>query len=240
MCVGQTILLSDGVSGGTWTSGTPAVATIGSATGIVTGVSFGTATVTYAAGGCQVTGLVNVISSPLPVTGAHVCVGGTVTLSDASPGGSWSSSIPAQAVVGSSTGIVTGMSSGTVIISYTLGTTGCTQVAAVVVNPVSPILGTPVVCVGQATALTDTTLGGTWSSSNPAAGTVSTAGIVTGISAGTTVISYSLGTGCAATMTVTVNGLPPAITGPLLYAQDKTSPWQTLHPAGYGTAETWP
>ena len=111
---------------------------------------------------------------------------------------------------------------GRVIISYTLGTTGCTQVAAVVVNPVSPILGTPVVCVGQATALTDTTLGGTWSSSNPAAGTVSTAGIVTGISAGTTVISYSLGTGCAATMTVTVNGLPPAITG-CLYAAERAA-----------------
>ena len=215
VCVGQTIVLTDGVPGGTWSSGTPAVATIGSTTGIVTGVSFGSTIITYSSGGCQVTATVNVISSPLPVTGpTHVCVGGTITLSDASPGGHWTSSMPTEATAGSSTGIVTGIASGTVIISYTLGSTGCTQVAAIVVNPISPILGTPVVCVGQTTTLVDTTLGGSWSSSNPGIGTISGAGIVTGIAAGTTTISYSLGTGCAVTVTVTVNGIPPAISGP--------------------------
>jgi hypothetical protein len=49
-----------------------------------------------------------------------VCVGSTVTLSDATAGGTWSSSNPAVATIGSSTGVVTGVSSGTVVITYAL------------------------------------------------------------------------------------------------------------------------
>jgi sugar lactone lactonase YvrE len=47
VCVGHTTHLYDSASGGTWSSGTPSVATVGSSTGIVTGVSAGTAAITY-------------------------------------------------------------------------------------------------------------------------------------------------------------------------------------------------
>lgn len=53
--------------------------------------------------------------------------------------------------------------------------------------------------------------GGTWSSSNTAVATIGeTTGILTAVSAGTTIISYTYGSGCLATKTVTVNPPPPA------------------------------
>ena len=51
------------------------------------------------------------------------------------------------------------------------------------------ITGTPTVCVGSTTALTDPGSGGTWSSSNGLVATVGTSGIVTGMAAGTATIS---------------------------------------------------
>ena len=85
-----------------------------------------------------------------------------------------------------------------------------------------PIYGTPVVCVGAQIELTsDTTSmvcsGGLWSSSNPAVATVDTSvgfgvGVVVGLTAGTTTISYAMG-GSVSTVVVTVNPGPPAIMG---------------------------
>jgi sugar lactone lactonase YvrE len=47
LCVGHTNSLSDAIAGGTWTSSSTTIATIGSSSGIVTGVSAGTASITY-------------------------------------------------------------------------------------------------------------------------------------------------------------------------------------------------
>ena len=46
-CVGSTTTLTGASSGGTWTSGATGIATVGSSSGIVTGVSAGTAPITY-------------------------------------------------------------------------------------------------------------------------------------------------------------------------------------------------
>lgn len=86
------------------------------------------------------------------------------------------------------------------------------------VNPgptTAPITGTFTVCVGATTDLDDATPGGTWSSSTPAVGTVNnTNGIVTGISAGTTTITYHVGTGnVTAVVTVIATPTVAAITG---------------------------
>ena len=208
ICVGATLTLTDPVSGGSWTSGNPAVATVGSSTGLVTGASPGTATIAYASGGCGTSVTVTVVAAPAAMTGpSAVCVGSTITKSDVSPGGSWSCGSPWLASIGSSSGVITGLASGTVIVSYALGT-GCAVVAPVIIDPISQILGTPEVCVGQQTLLADTTLGGSWSSSAPAIATVSSAGVVTGYSAGVTTISYLLATGCYATQVVTVDPVP--------------------------------
>jgi len=51
------------------------------------------------------------------------------------------------------------------------------------------------VCAGTVIQLNETTASGTWSSSNTGIATVSTTGIVTGIAAGTDVVSYTVPAG---------------------------------------------
>src|ERR1043166_5888863 len=96
-------------------------------------------------------------------------------MSDGTPGGVWSSGNDLTATIGSTTGILTGASSGTVLVSYTLGS-GCMAVSSIIVNPVSPINGPGSVCQGQSIILSDTTEGGTWSSSNTTIATVTATG----------------------------------------------------------------
>lgn len=218
MCVGQSVTLSD-IGGGTWSSSTPGVATVGLTSGIVTGVTAGTATISYSLGtGCAAIKTATVYPIPSAIIGdTTVCQGLTKTLSDATLGGTWSVSNPAIATIGLTSGIVTGVSSGTTVISYTSGI-GCRVIRPMIVYPISPILGPNVVCPGQSIILSDTTMGGAWFSSNPAVATATTTsmftGNVTGVATGTATISYRLPTGCFATHAVNVLSVPPVITGP--------------------------
>ena len=216
VCIGSTTTLSDAATGGIWSSSNGAVATVGSGSGVVSSVSLGTATIIYTLPfGCTASAIITVDPLPSAITGANVvCEGASITLSDVDAGGTWGSSTTTVAIAGSTTGTVTGISSGTTTITYTLPT-GCNTTYVVSVNPVSPISGSMAVCVGSTSCLTDATGGGTWTSSNTAVGTVGTTGCVTGISAGTTIISYALPSGCTATTVVTVNPLPNPITGTL-------------------------
>ncbi len=70
------------------------------------------------------------------------------------------------------------------------------------------ITGTPQVCVGSTTALSDAITGGTWSSSNTGLATVGSTGIVTGVAPGSAVITYNAGSGCVASATVDIEALP--------------------------------
>jgi trimeric autotransporter adhesin len=214
MCSGLGSTLSDAAGGGTWSSSNTSIATVGAGTGFVTGSGPGTAMITYLLPtGCMATTSVSVNSAPGPISGStSVCAGSVSALSDAG-GGAWSSANPAIASVGTGTGIVTGIASGTTSITYSLGT-GCTTSTVVTVQPVpSAITGATSVCTGATTSLSDVTGGGTWSSSATTVGTITTGGVVSGIIPGTTTISYSLPSGCAVTAIVTVNSAPPAITG---------------------------
>ena len=113
------------------------------------------------------------------------------------------------------TGLVTGVAAGTSVITYT-DNTGCSKTATVTVNPSPTITGTLSVCIGATTQLTGS---GTpaavnpWVSASPAVATVNNTGLVTGVAAGTSVITYTNNNGCSITATVTVNALP--ITGTL-------------------------
>src|SRR5579872_493950 len=120
VCVGSVITLSDATPGGVWTSGTTTIATVGSATGVVTGVSPGSTNMFYTVAGCDVYNIVTVISGTVAaITGpTSVCTGSTITLADATLGGTWTSSAPSVASIGSSSGIVTGVSTGSVAITY--------------------------------------------------------------------------------------------------------------------------
>jgi hypothetical protein len=70
------------------------------------------------------------------------------------------------------------------------------------------------VCVNSTLQLTNTTTGGVWSSANTAIATVDNTGLVTGISSGSTTISYTVtnSNNCSTTVTnnITVNPLPSA------------------------------
>ena len=216
VCAGSNITLTDAVAGGAWSSGAAGVASV-SASGVVTGNSAGTATISYTVGGCSATYVVTVTSLPTAILGNRViCSGTSGTLSDAVAGGVWSSSNPAVASIVAATGVVTGLGTvtATATISYTIGGS-CFTTAIVTVNP-SPagISGTPAVCAGLTTTLTDASAGGTWSSSNPGIGSIGAAsGIVSGIVAGTTTISYTNSFNCSSTVLFTVNPSPVAITG---------------------------
>jgi gliding motility-associated-like protein len=221
VCVGLTTQLTGSATAAAvnpWVSSNTAIATV-SGTGLVTGVSAGTATITYTnSNGCQRTALVTV--NPLPtITGTlTVCVGLTTQLTGSATAAAvnpWVSSNTAVATV-SSTGLVTGVSAGTATITYT-NTNGCQQTALVTVNPLPTITGTLTVCVGLTTQLTGSATAAAvnpWVSSNTAVATVSGTGLVTGVSAGTATITYTNSNGCQRTALVTVNPLP-TITGTL-------------------------
>ncbi len=213
-CSGTTTTLSDSVTGGTFTSSNTAVVTIGTTIGTMTGVSAGTATITYVLpDGCFTTHPVTVNQSPGPITGlSHICQGTAATLVDTTSGGSWSSGAPGIALIGTGTGIVTGVLHGTAVISYTMPS-GCFDTATLVVDPIpSSLYGPSQICEGSTMSLTDSVVGGGWSSSSTSVATVS-AGVVTGVSAGVATISYTLSAGCYVTKSVTINPLPDTIVG---------------------------
>ncbi len=214
VCPGFLISLSDVVSGGTWASSNTANATI-DGSGIVSGIATGTATISYSLGtGCTVTKAMSVYAAPMAITGAgSVCKGAMTQLTDATAGGSWSATGSA-ASVGAGTGIVAGVSAGTTTISYVMTSTGCAATTIVTVsNAPGAIAGNSTVCTANTITLTNAVSGGTWSSTGSAASVGTTNGIVTGVSAGTATITYSLGGSCITTKIITVAPPLPAITG---------------------------
>lgn len=212
VCGSQSITLTNPTAGGTWSSSNTLVATVGT-TGVVTGgVGGGVAIITYSLGaGCVATKALTVNPFATIVGSTGVCVGQTITLTNATPGGAWASSNPTLGSIDASTGILRGRASGTVTISYTIG--GCRATQSVAVSAAVTITGTLSVCSGYTSNLTPSPAGGVWSSSASAIGTVSNLSVAMGVSAGTCVISYSMGTGCYATAVFTVNPLD-ATTGP--------------------------
>jgi gliding motility-associated-like protein len=228
-CVSGTTQLANATPGGTWSSSDNGIATV-SPSGLVTGVSVGAVTISYAVTGTcgttTVTQQVNITTTPtLPaITGTpNVCVNATTQLSNTTPGGTWSSSNNAVATVNSSTGLVTGVSSGNATITYAVtsscGTATTTQQITVTGPPsVQPITGGNSVCVNGTLQLSNATGGGVWTSSDNNIATVNGAGTVTGISQGSVNINYAVTGTCGTTtvsQSITVNALPavPAITG---------------------------
>ena len=224
ICAGSTTNLTDATAGGVWSSSTTAVGTI-STTGVVTGLTAGTTTISYTAGGCSALAIVTVYPVPSAISGTtSMCQGASTTLTDAVAGGVWGNSAGSGSVTNIG-GVITGATAGTAIVSYSFGGGLCYQTTIVTVNASpGPINGTASVCTGLTTSLTDGVAGGTWSSSNPGVGSVSIgSGTVTGVSGGTTTISYIMPGNCYVTTTVTVNPVPSAINGTLTVCQGSTT-----------------
>jgi uncharacterized protein YjdB len=155
------------------------------------------------------------LPNPGPIGGpSSVCIGSSATYTNGTSGGTWASSNPSVATVGSA-GVVSGITTGSSVISYTLSS-GCGVTTTVnVINLISPITGSGGLCVAGTTALSNPSPGGTWTSSNTARAVVgSSSGLVTGISTGTATITYTIGGSCGyVTKPVTVSTSPAAITG---------------------------
>ena len=118
--------LTDAVGGGTWVSGTTTVATVGISSGIVTGIAIGTTVVTYTAPAAAPSMTrVTVSLAPTAIVGTTpVCIGTGYLYTDAVSGGLWMSSNISVATIGSTGGILTGVATGTAVITYSLGS-GC-------------------------------------------------------------------------------------------------------------------
>ena len=218
VCVADSITLTDTASGGVWASNNSAVTVVnGTVVGITAGSSIITYTLTNACGTATDTMMVTI--NPLPNAGmltgvAVVCEGSSITLSNTVTGGAWSSST-ASATVAS--GVVSGVSAGTAIISYT-STNACgtaidtIEVTVNLLPNAGMLTGVPVVCEGSSITLSNTATGGAWSSSTTGATVAS--GVVTGVSAGSAIISYTSTNACGIaidTIEVTVNPLPTSI-----------------------------
>ncbi|NDC41335.1 MAG: hypothetical protein EBZ77_07275, partial [Chitinophagia bacterium] len=136
---GTSITASGAGAGGsyTWSPGTGLSATTG---GTVTANP--SASVVYTitgttSGGCTATDSlrITVYRSPSVIGGAtSVCEGATITLTDSVSGGKWTSGTTTVASVDSTSGVVTGVTAGTVNITYTTPG-GCFQWRSITVLP---------------------------------------------------------------------------------------------------------
>lgn len=223
ICIGSTTTFSsNGTAGGTWSSNNTGVATVDDTSGVITAVTAGTATISYTVAGCNATvpATKDVTVSPdanpgsISTSGSiTLCIGQTVTFSSNGDAGTWSSDKTSVAAVNASTGVVTAVSAGNAHIIYTVSS-GCnstkTVQAAVIVNPdanAGSIKGytTPVCATSQVQLYNTGDAGGTWTSSDLTVGTVDQNGVVKGQGPGTTIITYTVSSGCNPPSTATVD-----------------------------------
>jgi len=255
VCIGATTVFSNTTSGGVWSSDTPGVATIDASSGTITGVSAGSATISYLVTqlGCSKTVTKVITVNALPIvavtTGTkQACIGLTTQLSNSTLTGVWSSGSTGVATI-SGTGLVTGITAGSSLISYTVtDVNGCvksdtTTIRIYAFPTVAAITGTTTLCELATTQLANTTANGVWSSGTPSVATVDAAGLVTGVLAGTSNISYVITeNNCATTVnsTITVNALPivASITGSTNVCVGATSQLANTTPGGVWTSLT--
>ena len=230
----------------TWTSGTPATATV-SGTGLVTAAEVGTSTLTATLGARSGTAtltvtpaeLVSIAVSPATAsiargrTQAFVATG---TYSDSSTQNlsataTWTSGTPAVASV-TSTGVASGLAVGTSLVTATLGTVSgnatLTVTPAVLVSlavtasNLSIARGRTQQFVATGTMSDGTTQNvsstATWTSGTTATATVSTTGLATAVAIGTSLFTATSGAvSGSATLTVTIQELVSiAVTAPSL------------------------
>ena len=134
-------------------------------------------------------------------------------MTNGASGGTWSISNSRATI--SVSGVVTGITAGLDTVSYTV-INGCgTDIATkiITINPLpdaGTISGPSSVCVGSSITMTDAATGGAWSSSNARA-TITTGGIVTGVTSGIDSIYYTVTNVCGTDVArhiIVVNALP--------------------------------
>jgi trimeric autotransporter adhesin len=219
VCTGTSATYTDSTVSGRW-SVAHGHAAVDSLSGVLSGISGGLDTVVYRLStGCKSVFPVTINTSPSGIFGASsLCVGDTAVYSNSVSGGAWSSSSTSVASI-DMMGVLHTSVSGTTAITYNLSN-GCSRHLNLTVNEnPTPILGSPVVCIGVTDSLYDTTaIGmGEWISVNINVASVDILGNVTGVQPGMDTIMYYLPTGCHTAYTVTVAPLPSAIMGDTVF-----------------------
>jgi hypothetical protein len=217
--------------------------------GITNGVAFvANATTTYTvtgtnANGCtntdQVTVTVNAAPTVSAINSQTLCAGASasaVTFSGtAGSTYSWVNSNTSIGLAASGTGNIAVFTAsnatanpitGTITVTPTqAGCTGTPQTYTYTVNPNPTITGNNPLCVGATLQLTGSgtaAANNSWVSGTPANGTVSNTGLVTGVNAGNTTITYTNANGCTATQAITINA-NPTVTGNTVICPNTTS-----------------
>jgi gliding motility-associated-like protein len=213
ICFGSTGNLTPS-TGGTWVSNNTNRATV-SSSGVVTPftpVNPGTVTFTYtqtSTGCARTTSNVTINNVPTVTAPSSICVGATATLSPTS-GGTWTSSNTGRATV-TNAGVATGVAAGNVTFIFEQTSTTCSSTTSnVTINALPTVTAASTsICIGATTTLTPIT-GGTWASGTSAVASVDNAGLVTGLTAGTSIMTFTNSTtGCSrSTSAITVNALP--------------------------------
>jgi len=211
---GNVVLSANGAGSYVWSNGSTASSIAVNNTG-----SF-TYTVTDANGCTTTTTPTAVTVTPLPVVASivgsnTVCEGANTLFTNASTGGTWSSSNAAIASV-DATGTISGVAGGNAVISYTVTNNGCstTQTKAISVQtaPATSIAvsGPTTFCAGGSVVLTAAT-GNDYSWTNS-----STSQAITVTASGTYGVSVTNGQGCAAIAApVTITVVPFPVLDPI-------------------------
>lgn len=228
------------LTGASWSSATPAVATIDAASGLAKGLAAGTSTITALRQGLSANAVFTVTEAVLqslavtPAGGSvHVGFGlqmaatGTYsdgTALDLTTQVTWSSGAPTIAGIGAS-GLASGLAGGSSTIGAALGAiSGSTtlEVVAATLQSITVLPSNPSIAPAWTVQFTAAghfsdatsqilTSGVTWRSSAAAVATIPSSGLATGVAAGTTTISATSGIISGSTV-LTVSPHPPGST----------------------------
>ncbi|HOY31958.1 MAG TPA: hypothetical protein PKW80_08780, partial [Bacteroidales bacterium] len=229
-------------------SGSPITVTIGATTTFYAR-AYNVTTGCWSVGCGSVTVSMGTVSTPAPIASPPgICGSGSSSLTATVPGATlyWYSGSCGGTLLG--TGNTVTVSPTTTTTYYVRALSGscapsaCGTVTVTIGTPVTQtITGTTPICVGATSTFTGTTSGGTWTSSAPGVAAVDpSTGVITGVSAGTSVIAYSVTTGgCVntATKSVTITAsVPQVLSGTTLLCAGSTSTWTSTTSGGSWTS----
>lgn len=221
ICIGSTTTMAVApVSGGTWFSTNSSVATINPTTGVVTAVAAGFARFYFVdATGCQSDNSLPVTVNAPPTTsftGPNTICEGQNTFVSPTSGGTWATGNASVATI-TNLGVVTGIAAGSTTLIFTHSGTTCSSTPLTVTvapKPVVALDGPSPICIDSTTNVIVTPASaGVWTSSAQTVASVNSAGLITGLMAGTSTFTFTSSNGCPSDPVVSVAVMPkPVIT----------------------------